>query len=189
MSSRQADMVITPVLVEFKRLLLDVASGSGLQLTEVETDLVQTNHLLNEAIAKLSSSFLDLHQAVASQQTIVAMILAQESKATPLQIDTLKQQQQQIDTHVNSAVTGLQFQDMTSQLIERTLKRVLGLRDVLGFLSTSSWNVAPETDLAEMHAMLQDINQTMEERLVNLENGLWKTVRQTHMSSGDIDLF
>src|ERR1700709_2737111 len=118
-------MVIAPVLFEFKRLLLDVASGSGLQLTEVETDLVQTNHLLNEAIAKLSGSFLDLHKAVAAQQTIVAMIVAQESKATPLQIDELKQTQQEIDTHVNSAVTGLQFQDMTSQLIERTLKRVV----------------------------------------------------------------
>ena len=182
-------MVIAPVLFEFKRLLLDVASGSGLQLTEVETDLVQTNHLLNEAIAKLSSSFLDLHKAVATQQTIVAMIVAQESKATPLQIDELKQTQQQIDKHVNSAVTGLQFQDMTSQLIERTLKRVVGLRDVLGFLSTSSWDVVPDTDLEGMYAMLQNINQTMEERLVNLENGLWKAVRQTHMSSGDIDLF
>jgi hypothetical protein len=182
-------MVIAPVLFEFKRLLFDVASGSGLQLTEVETDLVQTNHLLNEAIAKLSSSFFDLHKAVAAQQTIVAMIVAQETKATPLQIDELKQTQQEIDTHVNSAVTGLQFQDMTSQLIERTLKRVVGLRDVLGFLSTNSWDVVPDTDLEEMYAMLQNINQTMEERLVNLENGLWKAVRQTHMSSGDIDLF
>jgi hypothetical protein len=182
-------MVIAPVLFEFKRLLLDVASGSGLQLSEVETDLVQTNLLLNEAITKLSNSFLDLHKAVAAQQTIVTMIVAQQSAVTPLQIDELKQNQQEIDIQVNSAVTGLQFQDMTSQLIERTLKRVIGLRDVLGFLSSNSWDVAPDTDLQEMHAMLQDINQTMETRLINLENGLWKAVRQTHMSSGDIDLF
>jgi hypothetical protein len=182
-------MVIAPVLFEFKRLLLDVASGSGLQLSEVETDLVQTNHLLNEAIVKLSNSFLDLHKAVAAQQTIVAMIVAQDAKATSVQIDELKQNQQEIDNHVNSAVTGLQFQDMTSQLIERTLKRVLGLRDVLGFLSSNSWDAAPDADLQEMHAMLQDINQTMETRLINLENSLWKAVRQTHMSSGDIDLF
>ncbi|RXZ38867.1 chemotaxis protein [Oxalobacteraceae bacterium CAVE-383] len=182
-------MVIAPVLFEFKRLLLDVAGGSGLQLTEVETDLVQTNLLLNEAITKLSSSFFDLHKAVAAQQTIVAMIVAQQTAATPLQVEELKQSQQAIDTHVNSAVTGLQFQDMTSQLIERTLKRVVGLRDVLSFLSSNSWDAAPDTDLEEMHAMLQTINQTMETRLINLENGLWKAVRQTHMSSGDIDLF
>lgn len=182
-------MVMTPVLLEFKRLLLDVASGGGRQLTEVETDLVQTNHLLNEAIEKLSSSFFDLHKAVATQQAIVAMIVAQDAKATPMQIDELKQSQQQIDTHVNAAVTGLQFQDMTSQLIERTAKRVVGLRDVLGFLSNSSWDVVPETDMDEMHVLLQKINRTMEERLINLENSLWKTVRQTHMSSGDIDLF
>ncbi|HEY4316934.1 MAG TPA: chemotaxis protein [Herbaspirillum sp.] len=182
-------MVIAPVLFEFKRLLLDVASGSGLQLSEVETDLVQTNLLLNEAIAKLSGSFLDLHKAVAAQQTIVTMIVAQQSAVTPLQIEELKQNQQEIDVQVNSAVTGLQFQDMTSQLIERTLKRVIGLRDVLGFLSSNSWEAAPDADLQEMHAMLQDINQTMETRLIDLENSLWKAVRQTHMSSGDIDLF
>ena len=172
-------MVIAPVLFEFKRLLLDVASGSGMQLTEVETDLVQTNLLLNEAITKLSNSFFDLHKAVAAQQTAV----------TPLQVEELKQSQQEIDSHVNSAVTGLQFQDMTSQLIERTLKRIVGLRDVLGFLRSNSWDAAPDTDLEEMHALLQTINQTMETRLINLENSLWKAVRQTHMSSGDIDLF
>jgi hypothetical protein len=182
-------MGITQVLFEFKRLLLDVASGGGRQLTEVETDLVQTNHLLNEAIEKLSSSFFDLHKAVAAQQATVAMIVAQEARATPAQIDALKQSQLQIDAHVNAAVTGLQFQDMTSQLIERTFKRVVGLRDVLGFLSTSSWDVEPETNMDEMHTMLRKINQIMEDRLVNLENSLWKAVRQTHMSSGDIDLF
>jgi vacuolar-type H+-ATPase subunit I/STV1 len=185
----EADMVTTAVLFEFKRLLLDVASGGGRQLTEVETDLVQTNHLLNEAIEKLSASFLDLHKAVAAQQATVAMIVAQQTNATQAQIDELKQSQRQIDTQVNAAVTGLQFQDMTSQLIERTVKRVVGLREVLGFLSNSSWDVVPETDMAEMHALLRRINQTMEERLVHLENSLWKTVRQTHMSSGDIDLF
>lgn len=38
---------------ELKRLLLDTASGGSRQLTEVETDLVQTNILLGEAIQKL----------------------------------------------------------------------------------------------------------------------------------------
>ncbi len=187
-------MVIAPVIYEFKRLLLDIASGGGRQLTEVETDLVQTNHLLNEAIEKLSNSFMDLHKVVAQQQATIQAIIAQETKASPDQLEALQESQRLIDTHVNAAVTGLQFQDMTSQLIERTVKRVIGLRDVFGFLSASSFDVAPESkvrenNLREMHALLQDINQTMEDRLVNLENSLWKTVRQTHMTSGDIDLF
>ncbi|MDB5775092.1 MAG: chemotaxis protein [Herbaspirillum sp.] len=182
-------MVNTPVLFEFKRLLLDVASGGSRQLTEVEADLVQTNHLLNEAIEKLGGSFLQLHTVVLAQQKIVAAIVEQQAPATPAQIDQIKQSQQQIDTHVNAAVTGLQFQDMTSQLVERTLRRVVGLREVLGFLSNSSWDMVPECDMDEMYELLQKINRIMEERLVNLENSLWKTVRQTHMSSGDIDLF
>ena len=46
------------MLQELKRLLLDTASGGSRQLTEVESDLVQTNILLGEAIGKLGNSFM-----------------------------------------------------------------------------------------------------------------------------------
>jgi hypothetical protein len=38
----------------------------------------------------------------------------------------------EVSHHVNAAVTGLQFQDMTSQLLERIVRRVIGLREALG---------------------------------------------------------
>jgi hypothetical protein len=59
------------MLQELKRLLLDTASGGSRQLTEVESDLVQTNILLGEAIGKLGNSFMELHRAVQAQQTIL----------------------------------------------------------------------------------------------------------------------
>jgi len=59
------------------RHLLSNLSDHGTQhLAEIETDLVQTNILLAEAIQKLGASFMAIHEAVsAQQQAIDAMIV------------------------------------------------------------------------------------------------------------------
>lgn len=179
------------MLQELKRLLLDTASGGSRQLTEVETDLVQTNILLGEAIEKLGSSFMELHTAVLAQQKELEVVMAGNGTLSTEDIARLKVMQDDITAHVNAAVTGLQFQDMTSQLLERIVRRVIGLRDALGVLSANSFEITPDsTQSAEMlESLLKNTVESMEERLTALENGLWKTVRQTRMESGDIELF
>jgi len=66
---------------------------------------------------------------------------------------------------------------------------VTGLREVLGGLGSSSSDMPPEGNLDEMIATLNSINQVLEEQSVKLESALWKAVCQTHMESGDIELF
>ena len=51
-----------------KRLLSGVSDHGRRHLNEVETDLVQTTLLLEEAIEKLTSSFMAIHQAVDARQ-------------------------------------------------------------------------------------------------------------------------
>ena len=58
-----------------KRLLSGVSDHGRKHLTEVETDLVQTGILLEEAIEKLSFNFMAIHAAVAAQQDTIAMLL------------------------------------------------------------------------------------------------------------------
>ena len=184
-------MLTQKMLQELKRLLLDTASGGSRQLTEVETDLVQTNILLGEAIGKLGSSFLALHTAVLAQQKEVEAIMQGSTTLTTEEVERLKVMQEEVTLHVNEAVTGLQFQDMTSQLLERIVRRVIGLRDALGVLSANSFEITPEAGQTaeEVTALLESTVGSMEQRLTALENGLWKTVRQTRMESGDIELF
>nr|WP_198981776.1 chemotaxis protein [Herbaspirillum sp. ASV7] len=179
------------MLQELKRLLLDTASGGSRQLTEVESDLVQTNILLGEAIGKLGSSFMELHRSVQAQQTILEALMNGTGEFDAESIERLKGTQVQVSHHVNAAVTGLQFQDMTSQLLERIVRRVIGLREALGVLSANSFEIVPEQDQtdAELEELLTSTVQAMEERLTVLDNGLWKAVRQTRMESGDIELF
>lgn len=173
---------------QVKRFISSVSDQGSQHLTEVETDLVQTTFLLGEAIQKLGASFMAIHEAVCSQQETVDLLLA-GGVPKPENVERLKAIQNEIGQHVNAAVTGLQFQDMTSQLIGRTVRRVTGLREVLTLVGQSSTGVLPESDTEEIVAFLNDINKVMEEHSTKLESVLWKAVRQTHMESGDVELF
>ncbi|GAB3537495.1 hypothetical protein GCM10027343_00790 [Noviherbaspirillum agri] len=168
--------------------LLSNLSGHGTQhLTEVETDLMQTSILLGEAIEKLGASFMAIHEAVTAQQQEIDLLLA-GAAPSPEIAEKLRAKQAEIGQHVNAAVTGLQFQDMTNQLIGRTVKRVTGLREVLDGVGSGSSGI-PEGSAEEIVETLNSINTVLEEQSARLENALWKAVCQTHMESGDIELF
>lgn len=172
---------------EVKSLLSNL-SGHGVQhLNEVETDLMQTSLLLGEAIEKLGASFMAIHEAVNAQQASIDALLS-GSQATPELAGQLKARHAEIASHVNAAVTGLQFQDLTNQLLGRTVRRVAGLREVLGGIGSGSAEISGK-DAAEMVKTLTGINAVLEEQSVKLESALWKAVCQTHMESGDVELF
>ena len=174
--------------VQLRRLLSGLSDHGNQHLTKVETDLLQTTYLLSEAIEKLGASFVAIHTVVCAQQEAIDKLLA-SNPATPELAAQLKNMQGEIGAHVNSAVTGLQFQDMTSQLIGRTVRRVTGLRAVLGAVGSSGSGMLPESDTEQIADLLDRINKLLEEQSGQLESGLWKQVSQTHMNSGDVELF
>ena len=169
--------------------LLSVLSGhGGRHLNEIETDMIQTNLLLSEAIDKLGASFLAVHAAVAAQQEAVDGLL-QGAPMTPELHESLKTRHAEIERHLNAAVTGLQFQDMTGQLMGRTLKRVTGFRDALDIVGVASAKLPAGADEVALTSAVNELINGFETRSVQLESALWKTVCQTHMESGDVELF
>lgn len=173
---------------QVKDLLSTLSEHGEQHLNEIETDLVQTNVLLTEAIDKLSASFMAIHAAVTAQQHLVDALLGKVATSQEAMTE-LREKAKQIDLHVNAAVTGLQFQDMTNQLIGRTMRRVVGLRDVLEILGTGAAGIAADENNDTMIAVLEKISETLKAENAVLKNELWKAVRQTHMESGDIELF
>lgn len=171
-----------------KRLLSGVSMHGRRHLTEVETDLLQTELLLEEAIDKLTASFMAIHSTVGARQETIDRLLAGD---TPTQEDSekLSAMSGEIGQHVNVAITSMQFQDMTSQLIERTLKRVAGLRDFLGTLSEHGADIAPETDSDEIVERLGKVSMALAIQSLELRSMLRKSVEQRHLESGDIELF
>lgn len=172
-------------VAELQRLLSDVAGHGAQHLLEVEADLQQTTYLLSEAIAKLSAGFMRIHASVVAQQQAIDAALAAEKPATAEVLAC----REQIAHEIDAVVVGLQFQDLTSQLIARTLKRVDGLREVLAAL-TQHGEVMPAAHEHEALAkLLCRINHSLSTQSSALQDGLRQEVSQKHMESGEIELF
>lgn len=168
------------------RLLSGVSSHGDRHLAEVAQDLAKIDTLLNEAIKKLCTSFMAIHHAVNQQQEALNQ-LRTETGCLPESAARLVSLHDEINCHVGAAVTGLQFQDMTSQLIQRMALHVTGLRDVLDALST---DVSALPDGADnTHLVLDDISDRVGARCIEMAGGVRSTVSQRHMESGEIELF
>jgi hypothetical protein len=171
-----------------KRLLSGVSAHGRRHLTEVETDLLQTELLLEEAIDKLTHSFMAIHGAVGARQDAIDRLLA---GGTPSAEDSVKLagMSGEIGQHVNVAITSMQFQDMTSQLIDRTLKRVTGLREFLGTLGEHGSYILPDSGSEEIVDRLGKVSMALAIQSLELRSVLHKSVEQRHLESGDIELF
>jgi hypothetical protein len=171
-----------------KRLLSGVSDHGKKHLTEVETDLIQTELLLEEAIEKLTSSFMAIHGIVVTQQDNINALLA---GGKPSQDDAahLAGMSDEVGAHVNTAITSMQFQDMTAQLIDRTLKRVTGLREFLGTLGAHGADLVPESGNEEIIDLLGKVSMSLAIQSLELRSVLRKAVNQQHLESGDIELF
>lgn len=171
-----------------KRLMSGVADHGRQHLTEVETDLIQTGLLLEEAIEKLSFNFMAIHKAVEAEQATITQLLA-GGEISEEQRTQLAALQGQVGGYVNAAITSLQFQDMTSQLLDRTLKRVTGLREFLSTMSAHGAEMLPESDNEEIVDLLGKVSMALAVQSLELRSVLRKAVSQQHLESGDIELF
>jgi hypothetical protein len=171
-----------------KRLLSGVSDHGRRHLSEVETDLVQTTLLLEEAVEKLTSSFMAIHHVVDSRQEAINRLLAGQAP-TAEESACLTGMSGEIAGHVNAAVTSMQFQDMTSQLLDRTLRRVTGLRDFLTTLSEHGDGILPESDGDEIVERLGKVSMALAIQSLELRSMLRKSVEQRHLESGDVELF
>jgi len=171
-----------------KRLMSGVSEHGKRHLTEVEIDLMQTELLLEEAIGKLTGSFLAIDRAVGSRQQIIDLLLGGGEPSADERA-RLVRMAGEVGEHVNAAITSMQFQDMTSQLIERTLKRVSGLREFLGTLGAHGADVLPESGSEEIVELLGKVSMALAIQSLELRSVLRKSVNQQHLESGEIELF
>ena len=177
------------ILGSHVRRLLSGVSGHGKRhLNEVETDLRQTGLLLDEAIDKLTGSFMAIDQAVRARQASIDLLLAGATLSAE-EIARLGAMASEIGVHLNSAIVSMQFQDMTSQLIERTLKRVVGLRALLATLGAHGAGMGADNGSEDTAGRLGDVSMVLAIQSLELRRMLRKSVSQQHLESGDIELF
>ena len=170
-----------------ERLLAELSLHGTHHLSEAQTDLGQTGTLLDEAIGKLTTAFMRLHAAVQAQQEQVAVLAQQASD--PEQQAKLQQLSAVIDGHVNDAITGLQFQDLTGQLIARTSKRLAGLQHMMTEVGHAAACLHKAPLGTDAPLSLNAASDALVARSTALDEVLRKSVLQHHMDSGDIELF
>ncbi len=170
-----------------RHLLSGVSEHGDQHLAEVERDLLQMDVLLEEAIRKLGVSFMAIHQAISRQQETLRGMVA-ESADLAACTSNIEALQSEISRHVGDAVTGLQFQDMTSQLIRRMVAHLSGLRDVLGSLDADGEGLKESADEALL-ALLSHAGERAGASRAALAESARSPVSQRHMESGEIELF
>lgn len=171
------------------RSLLDAVSEHGKQhLIEVDADLSQTTYLLSKAIEKLNSSFMAVHTAVTNQQKALESLMLQH-QFTAEETSKINMFNQIIAEEVGVAITGLQFQDITNQLLVRAMTRVNGLKELLEELHDHGGGINSEYEHNEIAKLLEMMSNSLHHGSHALSGGLRRSVEQKNMASGDIELF
>ncbi len=171
------------------RTLLSAVSHHGEQhLMEVEADLQQTAFLLNEAIEKLSNSFMQVHALIEQQQAVLAGFVT-DGKLTLAETANLNSCKEAIGNEVNAVVTGMQFQDMTNQLLHRNINRVNGLKELLQALAEHGQDMDVDKEHEDISRFLGSIQQNLHAGSHALSGNLRKSVGQKDLTTGEIELF
>jgi hypothetical protein len=174
-------------MLELQRLLSHVSEHGSQHLQDAEDDLDQTLFLLAQAIQTLSKGFMQINQLVNTQQNLLDQVLA-ALRITAETTDEFVVLREKIHAEINTVVTGLQFQDLTTQLITRSIKRISGLRELLNVLASHPVNIG-DAQNASVEALLETMHDSLSARSGALKDGLTQEVKQKHMVSGDIELF
>jgi hypothetical protein len=173
---------------EVSSLLTAVSEHGKQHLAEVEADLQQTNYLLTKAIEKLGASFMAVHSAIINQRKVLDALMQQHHFA-PDEASQLGVFNQIIDEEIDVAVTGLQFQDITSQLLTRAIKRVSGLEGLLQELTMHGNELDTEHEQKEIAKILDSMSHSLHAGSHALSGGLRRSVDQQNMASGEVELF
>lgn len=168
---------------QLQQLLTAISIHGNQHVVEIERDLAQTNSLLEEAIRKLTNSFMEIHQGLSSQQTELLTLLNGKSS------DSLTNLHGEINRHINAAITGLQFQDMTSQLINKMSKHIAELRDVFAVMDKPERQIPAIADNAVILDILNTMNADLQRQRLVFDDVSRKMVSQQHLDSGDVELF
>lgn len=116
------------------------------QLQAAEEAVAHTQAILAEAIERLNTSFFGIHALIRAHEQTCRQIGKPEDPGFDCNV-TAGDWANAAAAHVQSAVTALQFQDISSQLLADSQRRIAGVRALLeAALPEASDKGAPAED-------------------------------------------
>ena len=174
--------------VELQELLQGVVGSSNDCLSEMESDLLQVNLLLMEAINKLGDNVMEIGQGMSIQQQIIDQ-LTKTGACSPFVSGRFDELRQSVDGNVASVIIAMQFQDITSQLLDRVLSRVRCLQEMLEDIDRLAAGVSGADNEDDVMALIRTVGLESLNKRKDLNASRVRSVMQEHMESGSIDLF
>ncbi len=149
-----------------------------LHLAEAADDVCQTRLILDEAIIKLERSFYGIQDELAQQRRLA------ETTANDAGADRLM-------AHLHQAIIGLQFHDLTTQLLQRVNVRFDGLREMLVVMDykKTMGSGHDQAEAEDLSLYLAEADEMLATLSIKLQVTLSESLRQKHMGSGDVELF
>lgn len=135
-------------------------------LTEATQELEQIKQILDQAVIKLEQSFHGIHYGLEQKNSLN------------------HSQQTLLNQHLNQAIIGLQFHDLTSQLLERSQSRLQGLTEILSHSALPEFNSDQDGLL-----YLQKIQTNQQQLSDGLQGGFKLSLLLEPMEIGDVELF
>ncbi len=171
-----------------QELMRNIAGNGSIYVSEMESDLLQINLLLNEAINKLGINVVEVGQNVTYLQGAVKQ-LVDKANVSSDSLERVQELNQAVGDNVAAIVTAMQFQDMTCQLLDKVLSRITGLQKMHGEIERLALEVSGAESEGDIQMMVWAAGEEMDEQRRELEGLHAQRVSQKHMESGSIELF
>lgn len=155
------------------------------QIRSLMTDLHSSFSNADTSIQRISS--VDMGFASESKRRI-EQVLEQLERISHESSEALSSQSvlaAEVEENINQATTGLQFQDMTSQLLDHTETRLDVIHDLMGDLA----QLTKEDSARTADEILLHIREKLQEARTKIDNMKHSPVAHGNMDSGDIELF
>jgi methyl-accepting chemotaxis protein len=138
-----------------------------------------------ESISKLATK--DMTYVMDSKKHVEAMMgdIAELNKTIASNGVELNEISTKVEQNVAVAVSTLQFQDMSSQLIGHAQMRLAALREVVNELGKGSDRLSCQEYLEQLAAY----NQSLIQHVITLDEKKSNPVAQNNFDTGDIELF
>ena len=154
--------------------------------TEIRTHMVDVNASVNQAeqVIQLMSS-KDMNFALQSKKNVESMIshIQDLNTMTIAVTEELGLSTTDVEQHVHTAITTLQFQDLATQLVGHAGKRMEIIQSILdGIANIESRSQAENNRLERLGLAIEEITGFIEKARHN-------PVKQVNVDAGDIELF
>ncbi len=162
--------------------LAQLASLSQQQLRVAEQSLLQTQEILAEAIKQLNASFLGIHEVIKTHDDVHK----QEESPAVGSSKPVVTVENAAAVHVNSAVTALQFQDISSQLLTDSQLRIAG---VCGLLAAALPMVNDHASHPDAFCLKQALEHALAQQGASLDRLGASPIAGCSNDPGAIELF